>query len=199
MIRIYVGKSASGKDYMLNRDVRENGLIRVVSTTTRPIRPVEKDGVDYHFIGNKDIPTEIRNEEFLKLAETGCFKEYRCYDTIENDRKTKWYYGSPDLSDCNEKDYVAVVDLGGAAEFVKLYGAENCEIIYVKADDELRFLRSDKRGGMERDEWKRRCIDDAIKFSDEKIQNLANIAGKVHVINNEFEINNVSEWDITAA
>ena len=51
MIRIYIGKSAAGKDYFYRKDIKENGFKPVVSYTTRPMRENEVNGRDYNFIG----------------------------------------------------------------------------------------------------------------------------------------------------
>jgi len=57
---LLVGPSASGKSHLLNY-LTQKGLQRIVSTTTRPMRPGEVDGVDYHFIS--DLYSKAINAE----------------------------------------------------------------------------------------------------------------------------------------
>lgn len=51
---ILCGASGSGKTTMAGILERELGLVRCISTTTRPPRPGETDGRDYHFKPNLD-------------------------------------------------------------------------------------------------------------------------------------------------
>ena len=47
---ILIGCSASGKDTVMNRLVKEFDVKPLVSYTTRPIRDCEQEGREYHFI-----------------------------------------------------------------------------------------------------------------------------------------------------
>lgn len=46
-------------------------MLRVVTTTSRPQREGEKDGVDYHFISKEEFSEKIKNNEFLEYVEYG--------------------------------------------------------------------------------------------------------------------------------
>ncbi|MGD2218377.1 MAG: guanylate kinase [Gemmatimonadales bacterium] len=48
---------------------RSDEFIFSVSATTRSIRPGERDGVDYHFVGRDEFDAMIRNDELLEWAE----------------------------------------------------------------------------------------------------------------------------------
>lgn len=67
--RLFVvsGASGTGKTTLCRDLERELGLFFSVSVTTRPPRPGEADGRDYHFISR---------EEFDKMAEAGQFLEW---------------------------------------------------------------------------------------------------------------------------
>jgi len=60
-ILIIVGASGSGKTTVAKM-LEEKGVKRLITTTTRPMRESEVDGVDYHFIKEEEIP----NKEFVE-------------------------------------------------------------------------------------------------------------------------------------
>ena len=61
--------SGAGKS-TIARKLREDqpDLVVSVSYTTRPIRPGEVDGVDYHFVDLETFRTMVANHEFLEWA-----------------------------------------------------------------------------------------------------------------------------------
>ena len=73
---IISGPSGSGQDTIIEALRKEFLLERVVTTTTRPMRPGESDGHPYHFISK---------ETFLSLRENGSFVE--CAETYNGE----WY------------------------------------------------------------------------------------------------------------
>lgn len=164
MLTIYVGKSASGKDTFLKKQVAV-GVKPIVSYTTRPQRVGEVDGVDYHFVSNGKFSQMITNNEFL---------EYRVYDTLVDGNPDKWYYGSPIINIEND-DYVAVLDLVGAKDYIKYYGGKNIRIVYVCVEDEERERRAKLRGSFNQTEWNRRLLDDNKKFTLEALEELSKL------------------------
>lgn len=48
---------------------KSDDFIFSVSATTRSIRPGEREGVDYHFVGGDEFDSLIRNDELLEWAE----------------------------------------------------------------------------------------------------------------------------------
>ncbi len=166
MITIYIGKSGAGKDTFLRKQLL-CGVKPVVTYTTRPMRGGEVNGVDYNF---------VTEEEFLKLNEAGALIEYRAYNTLFNGEKAVWYYGSPKVDP--SEDYVAVVDVSGAMSYIKAYGSENINIVYVYVDDDVRKERAIARGTFSETEWNRRLADDAVKFGFDAMRNLIRALGK---------------------
>ena len=80
-ILIIIGKTSSGKDTVFGRVMEEVSvpLKTVVTYTTRPMRPGEKDGEEYFFV----------NEERLQeLRDAGKVIEERLYNTVHG----PWYY-----------------------------------------------------------------------------------------------------------
>ena len=80
-ILILVGKTASGKDTILNQLVKKHGYKKIVTYTSRPMRKGEKQDVTYHFISS---------QEFQKMIGQGLFAEYKTYNTEFG----VWYYGT---------------------------------------------------------------------------------------------------------
>lgn len=89
-IFVLVGKSCSGKDTVfkeiINRHIEE--LECVVPYTTRPMRPGETDGKEYHFVSEED---------FFKALDLGIIIEKRSYKTS----KGTWFYGTPKMAGNN--------------------------------------------------------------------------------------------------
>ena len=54
MLLILAGKSASGKDTLLNELIKNQNFNPLVSTTTRPMREGENEGKEYFFV-SKDL------------------------------------------------------------------------------------------------------------------------------------------------
>ena len=102
------GPSGVGKDTVVNEYVKtyDNAWISV-STTSRPIRPGDEEGVTYNF---------VTKEEFEKLIEEDYFLEYANY--------VDKYYGTPKkfinekLSD--GKDVLLVIEIQGAMKIKEL-------------------------------------------------------------------------------
>jgi len=152
-IIIIAGFSASGKD-TLARELGKYGYKTVVSTTTRPIRESEEDGVDYNF---------IEDGEFLNKIHNGDFLEYRVYDTTYKNKKEKWYYGT-ELYSIKDEKTVMVLDLEGAERVAGIFGADRIEIFFLKCDRDIRQQRIIDRGDYDEEEFLRRSQDDYAKF-----------------------------------
>lgn len=62
--------SGAGKTTIARRILAEDGHIRLsVSYTTRPIRPGEEEGKDYHFVDRKEFTRKADEGEFIEWAE----------------------------------------------------------------------------------------------------------------------------------
>lgn len=169
MIKLYFGKSGAGKDTIVKEVLQKNRDIQpIVSYTTRPKRPNEVDGVDYHFVDESIFKSLIANNKLT---------EYRKYDALVDDIPAVWYYGTPLLNP--DEDYAGVVDIKGVYAFLEKYGLEDVELIYVVVDDDnVRRERAESRGGFNKIEWGRRFADDEMVFSDENLKKLCKLYGK---------------------
>jgi guanylate kinase len=120
-----IGASATGKT-TIERILEKQGLERIISYTSRPMRKNEINDVDYHFISDT---------EFLEKLEHNFFAENTSY--------RGWQYGIS-KSDCaNNK--IAVVEPVGFRRLKKIDGL-NIRSFYIKTDDRTRMIRMLKRG-----------------------------------------------------
>jgi guanylate kinase len=109
LLIVLSGPSGTGKDSVCEMLLRWQPLMhRIVTVTTRNVRPGEVDGVDYHFISTPD---------FEKILATGGFVEHaKVYDR---------YYGVPriEIEDplAQGRDAIARVDVQGAATLKRLF------------------------------------------------------------------------------
>lgn len=72
MLIILTGKTASGKDTVISKLLtRLPGFRKVTTTTSRPPRHGEKNGVDYFFISKADFKSKIDRDLFFEYVEYG--------------------------------------------------------------------------------------------------------------------------------
>jgi len=127
--------SGSGKTTLCKALMRQNPEIRFsVSCTTRPRRPNEMDGVDYHFMTNAEFEARIQKDEFAE------------WEQIHGN----FYYGTlkKTLEDAirNESFLLLELDVQGAMSLKKLYPENHLSIFIMPPSlDELK-IRLRKRG-----------------------------------------------------
>lgn len=165
MIVILCGKSGAGKDRIMKDFIKRVAATPIVSYTTRPMREGEKNHREYHF---------ITEDAFEGLREAGRFCEVREYNTLVGGKPDVWYYGSP-IVNPRSTLLVTILDMQGVQEYINFYGKDNCFVVYVDVSDEERERRARERGSFDKTEWDRRMKDDAAKFSDEVVKNLADM------------------------
>ena len=68
LILTLTGPSTAGKT-VLSELLEKRGFAALVSTTTRPIRKGEEDGVHYHFLSRKQFYDKLSNGEFIEYVE----------------------------------------------------------------------------------------------------------------------------------
>lgn len=158
---IITGKSSSGKNTVMDELVDNYGFVGLVSHATRPIRPNEENGKDYYFT-TKEQFMDIKNKN--QFIET---REYEVKDSNGND--DIWYYGlsKMEYNICNVFNKVVIVDMKGFHELAEYIGRDNCFMLYLYCDDNIRKDRMISRGGMSPEEIDRRfkADDEDFKFA----------------------------------
>lgn len=163
-IFIVIGKSATGKDTIYKRlhESQELSLQTVVMYTTRPIRAMETDGVEYFFV------SEDKLKEFQEQKKV---IEHRSYNTVHG----VWHYftvndGQIDLDNVN---YLMLGTLESYEQIQRFYGKDKVTPIYIEVEDGARLLRAIKREMNQREpkyaELCRRFLADDEDFSESNI------------------------------
>ncbi len=68
LVLVLHGPSGVGKDTVIDILRRRTGIYRAVSSTTRKPRQGEVEGVDYHFLGEREFERKVKAGEFLEHA-----------------------------------------------------------------------------------------------------------------------------------
>ena len=161
---VLLGKSGAGKDTLasdLNRNYES--LFLCVSTTSRPMRINETQGIHYNFVSPEEFLNKIRNSEMI---------EYRSYETKFNGVDNIWYYGTEKTAIKNGS--VLVLDLPGLINLKSALTDVNVKSFYLDCSDQERKRRAQERGSFCEEEWNRRLIDDNIKFDINEIRKHVN-------------------------
>lgn len=147
MIIALCGKSASGKTTVLN-ELEKLGIERIVTVTSRPMRPGEIEGKTYYY------KTE---EEFKRLMNYGFFAETTSYKVANGQT---WYYGTPKQSLYG--DGAIILNPDGLKSLRNKY---DMLVFYLDVPEDVLVDRLNKRGD-KKDEAKRRLAADNEDFED---------------------------------
>ena len=183
MIIILTGKSCSGKD-SVSRVLENMGYRSIVSWSSRPKRENETNGIEYNFCSKTEFENMIRNNEMI---------EYRFYNTLYNNVADTWYYGIRKETLDTNKNYIVILDLNGAKNFINYYGKENCMLFYLDASYEIRKRRAINRGSFDITEWERRALADDDDFEMRKIKNLFRLYNGKYIINDTNNIKDIAK------
>lgn len=90
LILTLTGPSTAGKT-VLSTLLEERGFAALVSTTTRPIRKGETDGVHYHFLTHKDFYQKLSDGDFIEFVEY----DNNAYGICSEEAKKAFENGKP--------------------------------------------------------------------------------------------------------
>ena len=160
--RLYMifGKSGSGKDTLQKEMINKIGLNPIIQYTTRPKRPFEKEGEQYHFLTKE----EFDNTPMI------CRKDYDTANGV-------WSYGIPEEIVSDGTPMVIILNPYQIREFLKHYEhIFDIVTIYVTSDEELRIVNAIKRErGKEQPDYAeltRRIVSDRKDFSYEWMKDI---------------------------
>ena len=165
MIYVIMGKSATGKDTIFNKLLRNKqlGLTKIVPYTTRPRRTGEIEGHEYHFVDE---------ERMGELEAAGLIGEHRQYDTVHG----IWHYFTVDDNKLVRQTDIRYAMIGTLEAYVSLkeyYGDGLVVPIYIKVDDFERLRRAVNREKRQAnpncEEICRRYLADERDFSEDKL------------------------------
>lgn len=149
------GPAGVGKDSVIDLLRKRTGIHRATSSTTRPPREGEQDGLDYHFLAWAEFERGIANGEFVEWA--------RVYDDLKGVH-TSEVTGPIERGE----DLVIRTDVQGARTWRQQL--EGAVFIFLMAEDrEALRARLLKRGSETVDSLERR-----LKEIDEEIDDIPN-------------------------
>ena len=168
---IVVGKSGSGKDFLMRKLV-EKGLKAGLKCTTRPIRKFETQGVDYNY---------MNNDKFLELINENKMLVNQTFEVTPLDSEPQtWYYGLT-IEEFNNSQ-VFIMTPKELTELTEEQRKE-CFVVYLNIDRDIREKRLYKRED-KNDSIKRRLDSDDIDFN-------VNIDYDLMINDHEFSVNDI--------
>jgi guanylate kinase len=166
---VLTAPSGAGKTTIAHRVMEEMPEMQFsVSATTRPARPDETDGEDYHFLSVDEFQHRIDNGDLLEYEEV---YPDQFYGTLRSEIETKSQEG-PVLLD---------IDVDGATNVKKAFGDEALVLFIAPPSKEA--LRNRLRGrGTEDDQ----ALADRLARADRELEKADAFDGVV--VNDELEI-----------
>ena len=158
-----LGYMGVGKDTILKQVLKDIDDVKpIISTTTRPMRKGETEGVEYYFID--DVEFFRRGTDFV---------EQRIYNTKvkENgvEKDATWRYGI-ERAELEKDDYlIVIVDSVGYKELKNYVGNGKIVPIFISAPQEELKARALARGDLEA-EIDRRLKDDYERFMNFRVR-----------------------------
>lgn len=162
------GAAASGKDTLLYHLAPALGATKIVSDTTRPKRPGEYEGVDYHYISVTQFAKNIEDDKYL---------EYTVF--------RHWFYGTPKDAICGKVN-IGVFNINGILSLLEYQDNYNIYPILLKTNPIVRLKRYIHRDGKFRLECLRRLWVDFEQFAD--AENLLEYKVPQHLVLKNFDV-----------
>ena len=160
-----VGASCSGKDTIFQRLIEvDKTLTPIVTYTTRPIRPKERNGKEYYFVDNK---------VYHKLKNANKIIESRSYKTAHG----TWHYFTANdgqIDAKSDKSYIMVNTLEGVQKLRNIYH-NNLVVIHICVEERDRLLRCIAREMNNNEDYVEMCrrfVSDAKDYSENNFDNM---------------------------
>lgn len=174
---LVVAPSGSGKDTLI--EAAEHAypeLATLVTCTTRPPRPREVEGVDYHFLSPEEFDARIERGEFLEWAEYGGNR----YGTLKASIEEVLARGEVLL---------AAIEVQGARAVRELLPRSELALVYIEAGGwDVLVRRITARAPIGEEELKKRYeryLDEAT-FKEEADLVINNLDGEVETAKETF-------------
>jgi len=147
---ILVGHAASGKDYG-RESLMKFGYKPSISYTSRPPRPNEVDGKDYHFVDDAKFE-QLMSEDFF-------YEVNRFGKPVEEGGPGLWWYGTPKNSfeDCT----LFIMTPSGVSKLQEKH-RKSSAVIFFDIPEEIRRERLNQR--KDADKAERRLATDRADF-----------------------------------
>ena len=131
MIYAIVGQTLSGKSTLVRDLVTATGIKQVITSTTRPIREGERDGIDYHFISSEEM-------------DNGNYFGRRDFYTVYREEPYSYAMNKDDVFPFEDK--LIILDPAGLQALKEEVGYRNVTSIFVDAPIDLLIERGKLRG-----------------------------------------------------
>ena len=166
-----IGKSCTGKDtiyHIFQKICSEYNYTDIdfsVPITTRPKRDGETDGIDYHFVTEKQFKDDVLNNKYAS---------HHAYNVADNQT---WFYANPQI-DLSKSVHVKIATLETINEelYNKINTNDEVYIFDIVLPNEILadriYNRALNQGNTNWKEIIRRTIADAEDYSDVKISSL---------------------------
>lgn len=163
-----IGKSAAGKDTVYKKILETYPILKpLVTYTTRPMRPSEQEGVQYHFIDH---------DKMQELIQQGRVYEHRDYHVSNGDI---WEYATVRDNEFNldgDNDYITIGTLVSMNSLLEHIPPYKIIPIHVRCSAVERLRRAvERENKSDHPDFKevcRRFLSDEEDYSDDKLLNL---------------------------
>ncbi|MBI4615675.1 MAG: guanylate kinase [Planctomycetes bacterium] len=114
LLVVLSGPAGVGKTSVRDLLLQDSRFVFSVSATTRPPRPAEREGVDYHFLSESDFESRVRRGEFLEHAVVHGNR----YGTLKQEVMEALERGGVPLLDVDVQGAASIRSLGWPAIYV---------------------------------------------------------------------------------
>lgn len=184
LLIVFSAPSGAGKTTIINALLKRfpEKFIYSVSSTTRPLRGKEVDGIDYYFLPLKEFQAKIKNEEFIEWARVHDYY----YGTAKKNIEQQLASGKKIILDLDVKGALAVKEMYPTKSLLIFIAPVSTEILIQRLKNRATESDSQITRRLERLplEMKKSCFYDHVIINDI----LENSIAKVEELINIFQI-----------